>query len=172
MANAQVRVELIPHARGHYLAVAGYRYRVKTRKQGRDAELIYWKCTQKDCPGTVNTSDNMVTSFPKDHNHPPSPSDIKAKLFLSHIKERARNCLDPLPTLYDSEIIQFRTREWDDDTRQIVEKIPTFVACKNSLYRQRNTELPQQPATRHDIVLPAECKETTTGNNHTRKSIF
>ena len=48
MANTQVRVELIYHARGHYLAVAGYRYIVKTRKQGRDAELIYWKCTEKD----------------------------------------------------------------------------------------------------------------------------
>jgi len=24
--------------------------------------------------------------------------------------------LDPLPTLYDNEIIQFRSREWDDDT--------------------------------------------------------
>jgi hypothetical protein len=47
MVNTQVRVELIYHARGHYLAVAGYRYIVKTRKQGRDAELIYWKCTEK-----------------------------------------------------------------------------------------------------------------------------
>jgi hypothetical protein len=48
MANTQVRVELIYHARGHYLAVAGYRYIVKTGKQGRDAELIYWKCTEKE----------------------------------------------------------------------------------------------------------------------------
>ncbi|CAC5403592.1 unnamed protein product [Mytilus coruscus] len=130
MANAQVRVQLIPHARGHYLAVAGYRYCVKTRKQGRDAELVYWKCTEMDCPGTVNTTDNLVTRFPRDHNHPPSHADIKAKLFLSHLSEKARSCLDPLPTLYDSEIIQFRCREWDEDTRQIVEKIPTFTACK------------------------------------------
>ena len=50
MANTQVRVELIYHARGHYLAVAGYRYIVKTRKQGRDAEL----------------------RFPKNHSHPPN----------------------------------------------------------------------------------------------------
>lgn len=31
MANAQVRVQLIPHARDHYLAVANYRYFAKTR---------------------------------------------------------------------------------------------------------------------------------------------
>ena len=48
MTNTQVRVELIHHARGHYLAVAGYRYMVKTRKQVKDSELIYWKCTEKD----------------------------------------------------------------------------------------------------------------------------
>jgi hypothetical protein len=48
MANTQARVELIHHARGYYLAVAGYRNMVKTRKQGRDAELLYWKCTEKD----------------------------------------------------------------------------------------------------------------------------
>ena len=48
MANAQVRVQFIPHARGQYLADAGYRYSVRTRRQDRDAELIDWKCTVKD----------------------------------------------------------------------------------------------------------------------------
>jgi len=148
MANAQVRVKLIHHARGQYLAVAVYRYIVKTRKQGRDAELIYWKCTEKDCPGTVNTKDNLVTRLHKNHNHPHAPSEINAEKFMAHIKERERTSLDPLPTLYDNENIQFRSMEWDDDTQQIVEKIPTFVSCKSSLYRKRNTELPPQPATR------------------------
>ncbi|VDH96256.1 Hypothetical predicted protein [Mytilus galloprovincialis] len=80
MANAQVREQLIPHARGHYLAVAVYRYCVKTRKQGRDGELVYWK------------------------------------------------------------------------------------SCKSSLYRQRNTELPRQPATRQDIDLQGEWRETSGQN--------
>ncbi|XP_071150903.1 uncharacterized protein [Mytilus edulis] len=118
-----------------------------------------------DCAGTVNTTDNLVTRFPRDHNHPPSHADIKAKQFLSHLSEKARSCLDPLPTLYDSEIIQFQCREWDEDIRQIVEKIPTFTACKSSLYRQRNTELPRQPATRQDIDLQGEWRETSTGQN-------
>ena len=37
MSNAQVRVKLIHHARGHCLYVAGYRYMAKNRKQDRDA---------------------------------------------------------------------------------------------------------------------------------------
>ena len=40
MANAQVRVELIPHATGHYFVVAGYIYMVKTRKQDRNAVIF------------------------------------------------------------------------------------------------------------------------------------
>ena len=84
---------------------------------------------------------------------------------MAHIKERERTSLDPLPTLYDNENIQFRSMEWDDDTQQIVEKIPTFVSCKSSLYRKRNTELPPQPATGQAIDLQGEWRETTTGNN-------
>ena len=151
MVNVQVKEQFIPHARGQYLAVAGYRYSVRTRKQGRDAELVYWKCTIKDCPESANTRDNLVTNFPKEHNHPPSNSDIKSKLFMAHIQERARNSLEPLPTLYDSEIIQFHTREWSDETQEVVEKIPTFTGCKSSLYRSRNKVLPQQPRLRREI---------------------
>ncbi|VDI24233.1 Hypothetical predicted protein [Mytilus galloprovincialis] len=105
-----------------------YRYCVKTRKQGRDAKLVYWKCTEMVSPGNVNTTDNLVTRLPRDQNHPPSHADIKAKLFMLHLPEKARSCLDPLPTLYDNEILQFRYREWEEDTRQIVEKIPTSTA--------------------------------------------
>ena len=95
MANTQVRVELIYHARGHYLAVAGYRYIVKTGKQGRDAELIYWKYTEKDCTRhRKHQRELLVTRFPKNHNHPPAPSEINAKKFMAYIKERARTSLD------------------------------------------------------------------------------
>ena len=166
MANAQVRVQLIPHARGHYLSVAGYRYSVKTRKRGRDAELVYWKCTEKDCPGTENTRDNILTSLPRDHNHPPSDADVKSKLFMAHIKEKVRNCLNPIPTLYEDEIVQLRTREWDDDTQKVVEKITTFIGCKSSLYRDRNKDVPQQPKNRQGIDLQNEWRETTAGTSN------
>ena len=38
----------------------------------------------------------LVTRFPKNHNHPPAPSEINAKKFMAHIKERARTSLDPI----------------------------------------------------------------------------
>ena len=96
MANAQVRVELNHQARGHYLAVAGCIYIwIKIRKQGRDAELIYWKYTEKDCTRhRKHQRELLVTRFPKNHNHPPAPSEINAKKFMAYIKERARTSLD------------------------------------------------------------------------------
>ena len=51
---------------------------------------------RKTIPGTVNTKDNLVTRFPKNHNHPPAPSEINAKKFMAHIKERIRTSLDPI----------------------------------------------------------------------------
>ncbi|VDI75107.1 Hypothetical predicted protein [Mytilus galloprovincialis] len=123
------------------------------------------RSTEIVSPGNVNTTDNLVTRFPRDQNHPPSHAYIKAKLSMSHLPEKAHFCLDPLPTLCDSEILQFRCREWDENTRQIVEKIPTFTVCKSSLYRQRNTELHRQPATRQNIDLQTEWGETLTGYN-------
>jgi hypothetical protein len=90
-----------------------YRYVIKTRKQGRDAELV-WNCAQKDCPGPAHTRDNVIPRFNRDHNHPPARADIDAKKFLVTVGERACKTLDPLPNLYDSEIIKFRNREWDD----------------------------------------------------------
>jgi hypothetical protein len=44
---------------------------------------------RKTIPGTVNNKDNLVTRFPKNHNHPPAPSEINTKKFMAHIKERA-----------------------------------------------------------------------------------
>ncbi|CAG2221852.1 unnamed protein product [Mytilus edulis] len=150
----------------YYSAIfPSYRYCVKTRKQGRDAKIVYWKCTKIVSPGNINTADNLVTRLSRDQNHPPSHAYIKAKLFMSHLPEKAHSCLDPLPTLYDSEILQFRCREWDEDPKQIVEKIPTSTACKSSLYRQRNTELHRQTATRQNIDVQTEWRETLTGNN-------
>ncbi|VDI42369.1 Hypothetical predicted protein, partial [Mytilus galloprovincialis] len=64
----------------------------------------------------------------------------------------------PLPTLYDSEYT-VRCREWDEDTRQIVEKI-TFTAC-NPHYMSTNTELLGSPPPQ-DIDLQGEWRETST----------
>jgi hypothetical protein len=118
MTNAQVRVDYIRHARGHYIVVNRYRYVIKTRKQGRDAELA-WKCAEKDCPGPAHTRDNVIPRFNRDHNHPPARADIDAKKFLVTVGESACKTLDPLPNLYDSEIIKFRNREWDDYTQSL-----------------------------------------------------
>ena len=52
---------------------------------------------------------------------------------MAHIKERARTSIDPLPTLYDNEIIQFSSREWDSQaTYQRLFGILTTAATDNN----------------------------------------
>ena len=65
------------------------------RKQGRDAELIYWNCTEKDY-ARHRKYQRPVTRFPKNHNPPPAPSEINAKNVMAHIIERSRTSLDPI----------------------------------------------------------------------------
>ena len=48
----------------------------------------------------------------------------------------------------------------------IVEKIPTFPACKFSFYRQCNSKLQQQPATLQNINLQGEWTETFVNLRH------
>ena len=45
---------------------------------------------------------------------------------MAPIIDSARTCQDPLPILYDKEIILSRSREWDDYTNQIVKKETNF----------------------------------------------
>ena len=59
---------------------------------------------------------------------------------MAHIKDRTRTCLDLLPTHVRNEIIMFRSREWDDYTKEIVKKIPTFVSTNH-----RSSALPLVP---------------------------
>ena len=51
MAFAQVQVKLIPNNQGtQNLSFNGYLYRMKNN----NGEPIYWRCTVKDCPATIN----------------------------------------------------------------------------------------------------------------------
>jgi hypothetical protein len=74
---------------------------------------------------------------------------------MAHIKDRARTCLDTLLTLYDNEIILFRSREWDDYTRQIVKKIQHFVSSNH-----RASSLPFVPTDHVDNVWFHELKSS------------
>lgn len=120
------------------------------------------------CSRLLKLSENQKT----DHNHPPSDQDVKSKLFMAHINEKVSNCLYLVPALYNSEIIQFHIREWNDNTRAIIEKIPMYTSCKSSLYCNHHNNIPQQPRNRNDIDLQGECTAgvdfllSTNGDNN------
>lgn len=138
MANAQVNVEFIPHARDSYLVVNGFRYVVKMRRRTNESELVYWKCAVKNCNGTVNTRDNIPTAFPKAHNHEADIADITSQKFLHQLKRKCADTLYPLPSIYEEEITKLRDHEWDESLQEVVEHIPTFESYRGSMYRHRN----------------------------------
>lgn len=138
----------------------------KNRKQDRDAELFYWKCPEKYFRHRKHQI-QFSYQLPQEPQPSPSPSEINAKHFMAHIKEKARTWLDPLPTLYDNEINQFRSRKWNDDTRQIVEKIPIF-ALENSTKWDSSIMPPMEngrPANSNTITLTQDWTKLNRGCN-------
>lgn len=138
----------------------------KNRKQDRDAELFYWKWPEKYFRHRKHQI-QFSYQLPQEPQPSPSPSEINAKHFMAHIKENARTWLDPLPTLYDNEINQFRSRKWNDDTRQIVEKIPIF-AIENSTKWDSSIMPPMEngrPANSNTITLTQDWTKLNRGCN-------
>ena len=129
MAFAQVQVKLIPNNQGiQNLSFNGYLYRMKNN----NGERIYWRCTVKDCPATIKY---IPTGFGRrPHNHPRNQAKIAAQQIINTIRKRAKSEAESLPKLYDEEICKLRTQDWNDDTKNTVEQLPTFPSVKSSLY--------------------------------------
>ncbi|KAL5010473.1 hypothetical protein ScPMuIL_012778 [Solemya velum] len=79
------------------------------------------------------------------------------------MKDRSRDELTPIPTIYEEELVKLRNREWNDDTQQLIQQIPTFLSCKDQFNNQRLKTLPALPTSLADLQLQGEWTETTTG---------
>ncbi|CAG2213979.1 unnamed protein product [Mytilus edulis] len=141
MANAQVQT--LQYAQNKFgidsLVFGGHRYRVKNKRNNR----VYWRCTIPACPSTVKTHEGHLVKLCPPHNHQANQSKIEYK--------RSKE-----------ELVKLRTPEWNDDTKQIVEQLPTYYSCKTSLYHQRALDRPVLPKTTIDIDLQDEWCLTTT----------
>ena len=94
------------------LSFNGYLYRMKNN----NGEHIYWRCTVKDCPATINTWNNIPTAFGRrPHNHLSNQAKIDAKQIINTIQIEQNPKLRP--KLYDEEICKLRTQDWNDDTK-------------------------------------------------------
>ena len=95
------------------LSFNGYLYRMKNN----NGEHIYWRCTVKDCPVTINTRNNIPAGFGRRlYNHPSNQAKIDSKQIINTICNRAKSEAETLPKLYDEEICKLRTQDWNDDT--------------------------------------------------------
>ena len=88
------------------------------------------------------------------------------------MKQRAKAGVTPIPTIYDKELIKLRTPECNDDTRQIIEQLPTYYSCKTTLYHQRSINIPGLPKTTTDINLQYKWCLTTAGDQFLLPSVY
>ena len=79
------------------------------------------------------------------------------------MRNRAKSEAEPLPKLYDEEICKLRTQDWNDDTKNTVEKLPTFPSVKSSLYRVIRNVTTKLPKSQQNIILEEQWTRTTTG---------
>ncbi|VDI67367.1 Hypothetical predicted protein [Mytilus galloprovincialis] len=75
---------------------------------------------------------------------------------LQCMKSRCKDELAAIPTIYEEELLKLRDREWNYDTHQLIEHIPTFYSCKDQLYNERHKLIPALPTTVEDIIVDGE----------------
>ena len=101
MANAQVNVRFVPNGRGgQYLVYLGFKFSIKSRR----VNSIHWRCCRKDCTATINTRDNIVTSFGDPHNHEDDSINIRVAEFVSLVKALGETTSTPIPSIYKEEL--------------------------------------------------------------------
>ena len=91
---------------------------------------------------------------------------------MQMMKQRAKTEVTPIPTIYEEELIKLRTPESNDDTRQIIEQLPTYYSCKTALYHQRSLNIPGLPKTTTDINLHDKWCLTTAGDQFLLPSVY
>ena len=89
---------------------------------------------------------------------------------MQTMNQRTTLEVTPIPTIYEEELIKLRTPESNDDTRQIIEQLPTYYSCKTALYHQRSLNIPGLPKTTTDINL--QWCLTTAGDQFLPPSVY
>ena len=75
------------------------------------------------------------------------------------MRKRSRYEVTSIPTIYEEEAVKLRTPEWNDETRQTVEQLPTYYSCNTS--QQRSLSRPAFPKATTDIDLQGKWCPTT-----------
>lgn len=161
MANAQINVKFITNRRGgRNLAFNGYIYRVNRRTDNK----IFWRCTTSGCSASISTENDIPTGFGRQqHTHAADHTEVVAKQIMTAISRRCTDEVRPIPSIFSEELNKLRDNEWDDTSRELIERLPTFNTARSSLYRARRKQTPPLPKTTADIRLEGKWTETETG---------
>ena len=177
MENSQLNVKFLANRRGDQnLALHGYIYRVNRR----GPDKVFWRCTIPECSAAVSTENTIPVGLGREqHNHPADHTEIVAKQIMNLVTERCAKEVKPIPSIHSEELNKLRDKEWDDTSRGVVERLPTFNSAKSSLYRSRRKQTPPLPRSMTDTALEGKWTQTATGgsfllfddNQPTRRSI-
>ena len=99
----------------------------------------------------------------KQHTHAADHTAVVAKEIMTAITRRCTDDVRPIPSIYSEELNKLRDNEWDDTSKEVVERLPTFNTARSSLYRARRKQIPPLPKTTADIILEGKWVETETG---------
>ncbi|KAK3088391.1 hypothetical protein FSP39_018554 [Pinctada imbricata] len=119
-------------------------------------------------PTAQPTYQRRTTSLPAldidKHNHTADHAGVVAKQIMDQVKRRCVEEVNPVTAIYTSELLKLRDRDWDDVSKQVVERLPTFNSSKSSLYRARRKTTPALPKTQSSITLDGKWTDTATGD--------
>ena len=114
----------------------------------------------------MSTENNIPVGFVRQqHNHPADHIQIVAKQIMNLVTEWCAKEVKPMPSIYSEELNKLRNNEWDDTSREVVERLPTFKSAKSSLYRSRRKQTPPLSRSMTDIALEGKWTQTATGNS-------
>ena len=82
----------------------------------------------------MSTENNIPVGFGRQqHNHPADHTQIVAKQIMNLVSERCAKEVKPIPPIYSEELNKLRDNEWDDTSREVVERLP-HSTLRNHLY--------------------------------------
>lgn len=130
----------------------GFKFLMKSKREGR----CCWQYSSRNCPATINTRNNLPTKVSPNHNHKSDRMQLQDGEVLRRMKDRFKEELTAIPTIYEEELVRLRNPEWNDTTQQLVENVTTFHSCKTSLYHKdtkhfMHCQLQQQHHTRMTV---------------------
>lgn len=152
--------EIVTSIRGQdKINVHGY---IMVKDKNRN-DLYYWCCEKRnvlECNGRAVTKlveGQHILQKISDHNHAAEASRVEVINTINSLKERAKET-NELP----AQIIQIVV---SSSTSEMYSYLPSRDALHQSINRARNSELPTEPDSLEDLVVPEDLTKTLDGTN-------